>query len=177
MSFIEKYRDDKASHNCWAFRQSSIIERSSDDGEPTGTAGKPILNILQAENICEAVVLVTRYYGGIQLGAGGLIRAYGNAAKNGLLAMKKEPYIEECKVEIVVPMEDVGNIYQTLQSFQTRQLQEFYLPAVSSSSLANESHNSETADATVIKISLHMACDEVQVLQDRVMDKCKGRGK
>ena len=143
-----------------------------------GTAGKPILNILQAENICEAVVLVTRYYGGIQLGAGGLIRAYGNAAKNGLLAMKKEPYIEECKVEIVVPMEDVGNIYQTLQSFQTRQLQELYIPAVSSSSsLTNEGHKSETVDATVIKISFYMACDEVQVLQDRVMDKCKGRGK
>ena len=95
-----------------------------------GTAGKPILNILQAENVCEAVILVTRYYGGIQLGAGGLIRAYGNAAKNGLLAMKKEPYIELCNVEIIVPMEDVGIIYQTLQSFETRQLQESYLPVV-----------------------------------------------
>lgn len=142
-----------------------------------GTAGKPILNILQAENICEAVVLVTRYYGGIQLGAGGLIRAYGNAAKNGLLAMKKEPYIEQCKVEIVISMEDVGIIYQTLQSFQTQQLQESYLPAALSPSLDDEKHKSETVEPTVIRISLLMACGEVQVLRDRVMDKCKGRGK
>lgn len=72
-----------ATHNCHAyvFGKNNIIQRSSDDGEPSGTAGVPILEVLNKENLRNTVVVVTRYFGGIKLGAGGLIRAYTRGAK------------------------------------------------------------------------------------------------
>lgn len=71
-----------ARHNCFAFRvmeNEKIIERFSDDGEPSGTAGAPMLNILQKNSLCNILVIVTRYFGGILLGTGGLVRAYSEA--------------------------------------------------------------------------------------------------
>lgn len=76
----KKYFD--ARHNCVACRvieNDKIIERASDDGEPSGTAGGPMLNILQKNNLCNILVVVTRYFGGILLGTGGLVRAYSDA--------------------------------------------------------------------------------------------------
>lgn len=78
--FIKKIRQQEAgaTHNCTAFivKENVLIERMSDDGEPSGTAGSPILNVLQQQNLQNVAVVVTRYFGGIKLGAGGLIRAY-----------------------------------------------------------------------------------------------------
>lgn len=71
-----------ARHNCVAYRiveNDSVIERFSDDGEPSGTAGAPMLSILQKNNLCNVLVIVTRYFGGILLGTGGLVRAYSDA--------------------------------------------------------------------------------------------------
>ena len=76
-----------ARHNCSCYRileNGSIIEKSSDDGEPSGTAGAPMLNILKNNNLCNILVIVTRYFGGILLGTGGLVRAYSNATIEGL---------------------------------------------------------------------------------------------
>ncbi|WP_338232090.1 YigZ family protein [Companilactobacillus muriivasis] len=78
--FIKKIREQEsgATHNCTAFivLENVKIERMSDDGEPSGTAGSPILNVLQQQDLQNVTVVVTRYFGGIKLGAGGLIRAY-----------------------------------------------------------------------------------------------------
>ncbi|AKP03455.1 YigZ family protein [Companilactobacillus pabuli] len=78
--FIKKIRQQEsgATHNCTAFivKENVLIERMSDDGEPSGTAGSPILNVLQQQELQNVAVVVTRYFGGIKLGAGGLIRAY-----------------------------------------------------------------------------------------------------
>lgn len=78
--FIQKIREQESSatHNCTAFivLENVKIERMSDDGEPSGTAGSPILNVLQQQDLQNVTVVVTRYFGGIKLGAGGLIRAY-----------------------------------------------------------------------------------------------------
>lgn len=74
-----KHRD--AAHNCSAYYLRSGVQRYSDDGEPQGTAGIPILEVLRRENVVDAVIVVTRYFGGILLGAGGLVRAYSHAAK------------------------------------------------------------------------------------------------
>ena len=71
-----------ARHNCFAYRimsENGIKERQSDDGEPSGTAGGPMLNILAKNNLCNVLVIVTRYFGGILLGTGGLVRAYSDA--------------------------------------------------------------------------------------------------
>ena len=77
-----------ATHNCYAYilGESMNIQRSSDDGEPSGTAGVPILEVLKKEELTNSIVIVTRYFGGIMLGAGGLIRAYTQGAVNGIKA-------------------------------------------------------------------------------------------
>ena len=87
VSFIQavKRTFPDASHNCWAYiagEPNNTVEIGmSDDGEPQGTAGKPMLNVLQHKGIGEIVVVVTRYFGGVKLGAGGLVRAYSNAVQ------------------------------------------------------------------------------------------------
>lgn len=83
----KKYYD--ARHNCWCFCLHDGTVRYGDDGEPQGTAGQPMLNVLQRENVENAVCIVTRYFGGILLGAGGLTRAYAKAAKDALDAAGK----------------------------------------------------------------------------------------
>ena len=86
----KKYFDAK--HNCIAYRvieKGQIIEKSSDDGEPSGTAGQPILSILQKNNLANVLIIVTRYFGGILLGTGGLVRAYSSSLLNAIEETKK----------------------------------------------------------------------------------------
>ena len=75
-----------ARHNCWCYLIGENIVRYSDDGEPQGTAGQPMLNVFQRENVTDVVCVVTRYFGGILLGAGGLTRAYSKSARDALCA-------------------------------------------------------------------------------------------
>ena len=89
--YIEQVRADhpKANHNCVAYLigENNEFGRAADDGEPSGTAGAPMLDVLQRQNIRNCLVVVTRYFGGVKLGAGGLIRAYGSAVSEGLRAI------------------------------------------------------------------------------------------
>lgn len=80
-----KKRHYDARHNCWCYilREGNVV-RYSDDGEPQGTAGQPMLNVFQREGITDVVCVVTRYFGGVLLGAGGLARAYAKSAKDAL---------------------------------------------------------------------------------------------
>ncbi len=73
-----------ARHNCWCYRLKDGVERYSDDGEPQGTAGQPMLGVFQREEVTDLVCVSTRYFGGILLGAGGLTRAYTRSAKDAL---------------------------------------------------------------------------------------------
>ncbi|WP_203363304.1 YigZ family protein [Bacillus sp. REN10] len=77
-----------ATHNCSAYMigETNSIQKANDDGEPSGTAGVPMLEVLKKRNLKDTVVVVTRYFGGIKLGTGGLIRAYGKAASDGITA-------------------------------------------------------------------------------------------
>lgn len=75
-----------ARHNCWCYRIGQSVVRYSDDGEPQGTAGQPMLKVLERENITNVCCVVTRYFGGILLGAGGLTRAYSRGVKDALCA-------------------------------------------------------------------------------------------
>ena len=100
----KKYFDAK--HHCIAYRvqdNNQILEKFSDDGEPSGTAGAPMLTILQKNNLCNIVVIVTRYFGGILLGTGGLVRAYSdvtiNAIKESILVEKVEGVQIKLKTE------------------------------------------------------------------------------
>jgi uncharacterized YigZ family protein len=92
---IKKFKSDyyDANHVCWAFRlgKDGIFSKSSDDGEPSGTAGRPILGAIMAAQLTQCLVLVVRYFGGTKLGTGGLIQAYKTAAELALMdAGKKE---------------------------------------------------------------------------------------
>lgn len=82
---IKKQHYD-ARHNCWCYLVGESVVRYSDDGEPQGTAGQPMLNVFQRENVTNVVCVVTRYFGGILLGAGGLTRAYSKGARDVLCA-------------------------------------------------------------------------------------------
>lgn len=88
-----------ARHNCYAYRLGMNFEKqkSSDDGEPSGTAGKPILEVLKNKSLTNTLIVVTRYFGGIKLGTGGLIRAYGTAAVAALDNAIIEDYID-CRI-------------------------------------------------------------------------------
>ncbi|MCJ8202958.1 YigZ family protein [Pseudomonas sp. RGM2987] len=86
--FIEQHSDLDATHNCWAWKLGDQY-RSNDDGEPGGTAGRPILAAIEAQACDQVVVLVIRWYGGIQLGTGGLARAYGGGANKCLQNAEK----------------------------------------------------------------------------------------
>lgn len=82
---VKKHYHD-ARHNCWCYLLRDGTLRYSDDGEPQGTAGQPMLEVFQREGITDCVCVVTRYFGGILLGTGGLARAYGKGAKDALVA-------------------------------------------------------------------------------------------
>ncbi len=110
----KKYYDAK--HHCIAYRiieEGRVIERASDDGEPSGTAGLPMLNILKGNNLCNVLVVVTRYFGGILLGTGGLVRAYSEATN---LVIQKSKMINITEgYEMILKLEynnlDVFNYY------------------------------------------------------------------
>jgi uncharacterized YigZ family protein len=98
LQFIEDVRKNhwEATHNVWAYVLGDGRERFSDDGEPQGTAGLPVLEVLRKEGLREAAVVITRYFGGVKLGAGGLVRAYTRGAKAALDAGKiieRRPYL------------------------------------------------------------------------------------
>ncbi len=118
--FIEEMKKKywNATHNVFAFQlgDRNDIQRFSDDGEPQGTAGMPVLNVLKGEDIKNVAIVVTRYFGGTLLGTGGLVRAYGKAAKEGLLAAGIAELILYAKYEITAEYTDSGKVqYEILQ--------------------------------------------------------------
>ena len=99
----KKYFD--ARHNCVAYRvleKGKIVEKASDDGEPSGTAGGPMLNILQNNNFVNVLVIVTRYFGGILLGTGGLVRAYSDCLQKAIEKSKKVEIYEGTVLEVTL---------------------------------------------------------------------------
>jgi uncharacterized YigZ family protein len=106
-AFIQSVRDEMpdATHHVYAFKVgygASITEGMSDDGEPSGTSGPPILAVLRGADIGNVVIVVTRFFGGTKLGTGGLVRAYGGAAKDALAALPVEMKIEKHYVGVTV---------------------------------------------------------------------------
>ncbi len=109
----KKYHD--ARHNCFAYiletgDYEGLLVKFNDDGEPSGTAGAPMLNILAKEGLSNVLVIVTRYFGGVLLGTGGLVRAYSEAVQE---ALKKAKYVEKTKgynVKIEVEYNELENL-------------------------------------------------------------------
>lgn len=109
-----KRKHNTARHHCYAYRiirKNEIINKSSDDGEPSGTAGMPMLNILEKNNFINILVVVTRYFGGILLGTGGLVKAYSEATQK--VIEKSEIVIEEEGIELEIELN-----YKDLENFK-----------------------------------------------------------
>lgn len=105
-----------AGHHCWAWRIASpSIDRASDDGEPGGSAGRPILAQLTGRDLVDTAIIVSRYWGGTKLGVGGLVRAYGGAAGEALERAITEPWLE--KVGAVI-MHDHGDTDAVTRSME-----------------------------------------------------------
>lgn len=96
-NFLETHKDLTTTHQCWAWKIGHNI-RFNDDGEPSGTAGRPILATIEGNELTNILVLVNRWYGGIKLGTGGLVRAYGGCAGQCLLMAEKIELIEKKKI-------------------------------------------------------------------------------
>ena len=106
-----------ATHNCWAWRIGSAY-RFSDDGEPSGTAGKPILAAMDGQSLDKAVVIVTRWFGGILLGSGGLVRAYGGTAAACLRAGPLIEFKPSVQGAVSIEFSDLARTKAKLQSIE-----------------------------------------------------------
>ena len=119
-SFIEEMKKKywNASHNCWAFvvGERGELLRCSDDGEPSNTAGRPMLEVLLGEGIRNVAVVVTRYFGGVLLGTGGLVRAYTQAVKAGLSECETGIMRAGVRVVIETDYNSIGKILYQLSS-------------------------------------------------------------
>jgi len=115
-SFLASHSDPTANHNCWAWRIGQTY-RFSDDGEPGGTAGKPILQAIDGQSLDAVAVVVTRWFGGVLLGSGGLIRAYGGTAAACLRAARKIEIVPRVEASITTAFSDLALVKARLAGF------------------------------------------------------------
>ncbi|HUU44309.1 MAG TPA: YigZ family protein [Acidobacteriota bacterium] len=117
---VRQRRYPDASHHCWAYRvgrPEPLAERSSDAGEPSGTAGRPIADALRGAGLENVVCVVTRYFGGTKLGTGGLVRAYGDAAREAIAAARAFERTIVREVRLTFDHERTGVVYRVLDEF------------------------------------------------------------
>lgn len=155
MAFIAQASDPDASHNCWAWRIGQDY-RSSDDGEPAGTAGRPILAAIDGQGYDRIAVVVTRWFGGIKLGAGGLVRAYGGAAAECLRLARRQPLVEMAALELACAFEDLGTVHAALLAHSAEKTSERFA--------ADGAH-----------LLLRLPAGEVAALQARLRDATRDR--
>lgn len=147
--------DPDATHNCWAYRIGDDY-RSSDDGEPAGTAGRPILAAIAGQGYDRVMVVVTRWYGGIKLGAGGLVRAYGGSAAECLRTATRRPLIAMRVVRLQVQFDDIGAVHAAMAGFNAEKLEEAF-----------------STDGVRLRLSL--PADRIDALSAQLRDATRGR--
>ena len=120
---LDTLSDQNANHNCWAYRVGDQY-RFSDDGEPGGTAGRPILAAIEAQGIDGVMVVVTRHFGGIKLGVGGLVRAYGGTAAECLRTAPQVDVWPTLLLSVQVPYDATGAVYAVLDKLNIERVGE-----------------------------------------------------
>jgi uncharacterized YigZ family protein len=123
LDFYESVADPGATHNCWAWKLAQQY-RFNDDGEPASTAGRPILATIEGKGLDQVMIVVTRHYGGIKLGAGGLVRAYSGTAARCLDQAEIEEVRPELEIAIQAGFCWTGQVYTALESFDATKLDE-----------------------------------------------------
>lgn len=157
VAFIEEIRamHRKATHNCYAYiLRENNAARHSDDGEPGGTAGVPIYEVLRKEGLTDVCCVVTRYFGGVLLGAGGLVRAYTKGAKDAVDAAQIKCMDEAVKLAVTVDYGLYGRLAQVFADFDARVEDERF--------------------ADNVRIVLHIRAENSQKLTDKLVDVCNG---
>lgn len=173
--FIESISDPKATHNCWAMKCSNDEYRVNDDGEPAGTAGRPILSAIESLQLRNVVVVVTRYFGGIKLGTGGLIRAYASVARNALSQEEKKHlilYEPKQTIEIQCSYFYLNALYELIHSMNSSYLVSMELKdtmeASDGQSMVNLQMTFPILYINQIKNSIQNICKGQAIIQDIV---------
>ena len=155
LAFLGAVRDNDATHHCWAYRIGASY-RFSDDGEPAGTAGRPILAAIDGQGCDRVMLVVTRWFGGTKLGAGGLVRAYGGAAAECLRRAERVPLIDYARITIACGFEHAGAIHQSIAQHAAEKLAERY-------------------DGDGLQLDLQVPCDRLPTLQNALRDATRGQ--
>lgn len=165
----KKYHD--ARHNCIAYRvldSSNIIEKSSDDGEPSGTAGVPMLNILQKNGLYNILVIVTRYFGGVLLGTGGLVRAYSDVTIKVIENSEKTLKVKGIEAEISIEYNNVENFKYYCKNNNINIISTSFLDVINCKIvLENIIYEKLLDDINTKKIKI----DKIKVLSERYINK------
>ncbi|HEU4665302.1 MAG TPA: YigZ family protein [Dokdonella sp.] len=155
-AFIARAGDAAATHNCWAWRVGANY-RFSDDGEPGGSAGKPILVAIDGQALDRVAVVVTRWYGGIKLGVGGLMRAYGGCAAECLRRAERQPIVDLRRVRIRCDYASLPVLHARLRDF-------------------GAAKRAEHADGDGMEIDVELPAERMDALTAWVRDLTRGRG-
>lgn len=146
LAFYESVADPSASHNCWAWRVAGRY-RFNDDGEPGGTAGRPILGVIESRELDHVMVVVTRHFGGIKLGSGGLVRAYSGITARCLDRAEIVTIHPLSQAVVEAGFEWTGPVHAALEACQARVLEEAFTPAGLSLSIEVRSDRLRRLDA------------------------------
>lgn len=152
-----KKKNWNATHNCSAYvvGENDQWQKADDDGEPSGTAGKPILEIIKKNQLKDTVIVVTRYFGGIKLGAGGLIRAYGKSASSGIKAVGVTQRQQHTHIGVEIDYNFLGLLENQLR---------------------NQGYSIEDKEFTdKITLSVLAKIGEEEILEQKVMDWTAGQ--
>jgi uncharacterized YigZ family protein len=154
-AFIARASAPDATHNCWAWRIGDRY-RFNDDGEPGGSAGRPILAAIDGQGLDAVAVVVTRWFGGIKLGVGGLVRAYGGCAAECLRLASRTPLVERVRLRVRCPFTAVPRLVSRLPDYE-----------------AVRSGDSPTTDG--IELLVELPASRADALRDFVRDLTRGR--
>lgn len=157
LDWLVRVRDPAATHNCWAFRVGQDY-RSSDDGEPAGTAGRPILAAIDGQGIDGVAVVVTRWYGGIKLGAGGLVRAYGGCAAECLRLADKVERVAMATARVRFAFADTGAVHAVLAALGVERVDERF-------------------DGDGVELALRLPADRLPALKAQLRDATRDRSR
>lgn len=155
LAFLQQVAVPDATHNCWAYRHGNEY-RSSDDGEPAGTAGRPILAAIDGQGFDRVMVVVIRWYGGIKLGAGGLVRAYGGTAAECLRTAPRLPLVALTELTVQAAFEDLGALHAALAAHLAEKLD-------------------ETFTASGVELHVRLPADQTDPLKTRLRDATRDR--
>lgn len=154
LAYVQAHSGNDARHHCWAYRIGHEY-RSADADEPAGTAGRPILAAIDGQGLDRVVVVVARWFGGIKLGAGGLVRAYGGSAAECLRLAQRVEIVHYQRLRLRIGFDNLGSLHASLQPFGARKCAEQF-------------------DAEGAELEIEIAADHSERFWQHLLDASRG---